>query len=406
MSLHTGPGSEVATTTRVVRVMNERAVYEQVRALGTVSAAQLVASTGLSKPTVALALADLERTGLIRQVGLRTGGVGRAPRVFQVRPEAGWVMAIDIGRAWLRAALADVVGNVVVRRDVRSEATSRSALISRIGDLAHTVADEAGIGWKAVTHTVVGSPGVYEPDRGLVRLTPNLPGWERPGVDKALRSRLGADVTIENDINLAALGESAHGLGRNVDAFVFLSVGTGIGMGVVIDGKLWRGAHGAAGEIGFLPTAIDDAVPAPSRASTRRRGMLESVASANAVVSLARRAGSLALSSEEVFAAARAGEHAALSAVDAEAALLARAVASVTAIVDPRLVVLGGGVGRDNGDLLVNRIKENLARFTPLYAPDIVVSSLGNDAVVLGGLAAGLGVARRVIFERAVSGST
>src|ERR671931_2564205 len=125
------PGSGTANTTRVLRLMNERAIYEQIRLLGTVSRPQLATVTGLSKPTISLALASLERTGLVRSVGHRTGGAGRAAQLYEIHPEAGRVIGIDVGRGWVRAALADLTGTVTARRDVRSGARSANTLIDQ-----------------------------------------------------------------------------------------------------------------------------------------------------------------------------------------------------------------------------------------------------------------------------------
>src|ERR1700716_1824008 len=133
------PAGGVANTTAVVRIMNERAVYEQTRQLGPVSASQLVAATGLSKPTIGLALGGLERAGLVRHVGHRVGQVGRAPRLYEIRPEAGWALAIDVGGSWIRLAVADLSGRIVVRHEERVRARTASSAIRQIGELARSV---------------------------------------------------------------------------------------------------------------------------------------------------------------------------------------------------------------------------------------------------------------------------
>src|ERR1700753_567485 len=143
--VRTSPDGGVANTTAVVRIMNERAVYEQTRQLGQVSASQLVTATGLSKPTIGLALGNLERSGLVRHVGHRVGQVGRAPRLYEVRPEAGWALAVDIGGSWLRAAVADLSGRIAVRHEERVQATSASSLLGQVVDLAESVPATAGV---------------------------------------------------------------------------------------------------------------------------------------------------------------------------------------------------------------------------------------------------------------------
>jgi predicted NBD/HSP70 family sugar kinase len=391
----------VANTTAVVRVMNERAVYEQTRALGPVSAAQLVSATGLSKPTIGLALGNLERTGLVRHVGHRIGQVGRAPRLYEIRPEAGFALAVDVGGSWLRAAVGDLSGRVVAQGEERVRARTATSLVRQLGELVRAVPQTGGLAFDDITHTVIGIPGVYEPAAGRISIAPNLPGWDKPGSVEALRAQLGDDFSIENDVNLAALAEQEHGLGEKVRDFVFVSVGTGVGMGVVINGELYRGFTGRAGEIAYLPVGDHgpDGPEVPSSADTRRHGILETVASAEGIVATARHCGMTVDSAERVFAAARAGEVAAVRAVRIEADHLARALTAIVSVLDPSLIVLGGGVG-GNVDLLLEPTQARLGELMGLTPPPIRGSALGRDNVVLGGLAAGLQVARDAVLAR------
>jgi len=382
--------TRVATTTALVRVINERAVYEQIRRLGTASASQLVAATGLSKATIGLAFGSLERAGLISQVGHRVGQVGRAPRLYEIRPDAGRAMAVDVGASWIRLAVADLSGAITARTDHRVRTLAASALAEQIGELALATAAAAGVTLDDINHTVLGFPGIYEPDADRIMAAPNLPGWEEPGSVAALRAQLGARFSIDNDVNLATVAEHEHGAGAGAGNFVFVSVGTGIGMGIVIGGDLYRGSSGRAGEISFLP--VGDG-PGQLPVHVRQHGILETVASADGVLSAAKRRGMTVTSTEQVFDAARSGDHAAIGVVHDEASHLARALAAVIAVLDPGLIVVGGGVG-GNADLLLAPTKRLLGDLLALSPPPIEMSMLGRDAVVLGGLAAGLDRAR------------
>ncbi len=393
----TSPDGGVANTTAVVRIINERAVYEQTRHLGPVSASQLVTATGLSKPTIGLALGGLERAGLVRHVGHRVGQVGRAPRLYEIRPEAGWALAVDIGGSWIRAAVADLSGRVALRHEERVKARNAASLIKQVGELARSVPKRTGITFGDITHTVLGVPGVYEPESGRIDAAPNLPGWDKPGSVEALRSSLGERFSIDNDVNLATLAEQAYGLGASVPDFVFVSVGTGVGMGIVVDGRLYRGAHGRAGEISYLPVGDDRRLR--GSAATRRHGFLETVASAQGIVATAREYGMSVDSAEQVFEAARLADPHAIRAVCTEADHLARALASIIAVLDPGLIVLGGGVG-SNVDVLLEPIQQRLAEMMALEPPPIRVSAVGRESVVLGGLAAGLTAARDMVLEQ------
>ena len=212
---------------------------------------------------------------------------------------------------------------------------------------------------------------------------------------EALRDQLGPRFVVENDVKLATLGEQAHGQGKGISNFALVSIGTGIGMGIVIDGRLYRGSRGAAGEIGYLPLGEPEG-------KATSRGWLESVAAADGVVANARRLGVKGpLTAKQLFEAAREGDATAKEVVRVEAEHLARAVAAVTSVIDPELVILGGGIG-GNGDLLIKPIEKRLRALLRVPAPRIVVSALGDDAVVLGALATALATAREHVFERAV----
>jgi len=385
-------------TPRLLRAHNERTLLECLRSAGPASRPDLARIAGLSKPTVSQALANLEGVGLVRPVGPASPSRGRTAMLYEVDPSAGYVVGIDIGRAWIRVAAADLSGEIVARRDERNRARSGSALVRSVAAVAHEVVEAAGLTWKRVAHTVVGGPGVFDPDSDRLRHAPNVPGWSRPGVMSELREALPPTVALDNDANLAAVGERSYGSGRDARTFVYVSVGTGIGMGVIIDGELYRGAHGAAGEVGYLPLGEDGAAGAAGR-EARRRGILEEAASADAVVRTAKRLGmESATSAKRVFAAARGGDALALAAVDAEAQRLALVVGTVAAIVDPEFVLLGGGVG-SNIDLLRPPLERRLGELTPL-APPVAEGELGQDAIVLGAIASALDTARDLVFEQ------
>ncbi len=379
---------------RLLRAMNERQALEYVRRLGPVSRADIARASGLSKPTVSLALANLEAAGLVQSVGRSVGSKGPRARLFELNPSSGWVVGIDVGRRWVRAAAANIQGQIVARHDERSKATSSRALVTQIGALAHQVASDAGVGWAQVTHATIGSPGVFDPSHRLLEHAPNLPGWDRQGLVEAIRDQLGTSVSFENDVNLAALAESAHGLGQDVPCFAYLWIGTGVGLGVVIDGRVYRGSGGAAGEISYLPFGRSDDAP-----GSREQGWLESKVGARAVVDRALRAGMRAATPKSVFAAARKGDPRAIGVVAEEARCIALALAMVLPVLDPGLVILGGGIGA-NGDLLLDPIARELEALSP-FKPRLAISDLGDEAVLAGAVATALEAAQDAIFTRA-----
>jgi predicted NBD/HSP70 family sugar kinase len=382
-------------TPSLLRAINERTVLELVHRQGPLSRAQAARISGLSKPTVSLTLAALLDAGLVREVGRSSGDRGPRAVLYELNPVAGWVVGIDVGRVWVRAAIADIAGTMLARRDERAKVTSAKTLIGQIGAIARRLAADAGVRWEQVNHTALGSPGVFDPVHGYVAMAPNLPGWGRHGLVEAVREELGTNMNFENDVNLAALGERADGHGRNVSNFVFLSVGTGVGLALVIDGRLYRGAHGAAGEIAYMPLGMGD----PHDPANRRRGAFEESAAAAGVVRFARKLGMRPpLSPERIFTAARRGHVVASRVVEAEAARLALAIATIAPVLDPELVILGGGIGR-NGDLLLEPIDRELRQLLP-FRPRVVVSALGEDAVLRGAVATALEIARARVFTR------
>jgi predicted NBD/HSP70 family sugar kinase len=382
-------------TPGLLRAINERTILELIHRQGPLSRAQAARVSGLSKPTVSLSLASLLDSGLVREVGRSRGERGPSAVLYELNPMAGWVVGIDVGRIWVRAAIADIAGTIRVRRDERAKVSSAKTLIGQIGGMARRLAGEAGVGWGQVTHAALGSPGVFDPAHGYMAMAPNLPGWGRHGLVEAVRHELGTNVSFENDVNLAALAERAHGHGRNVSNFVFLSVGTGVGMALVVEGQLYRGAHGAAGEIAYMPLGMGD----PHDPSNRRRGAFEEAAAAAGIVRIAVKLGMRQpLSPEKIFMAARRGHVVASRVVQVEAERLALAIATVTPVLDPELVILGGGIGR-NGDLLLEPIERELRQLLP-FRPRVAVSALGEDAVLRGAVATALEVARDRVFTR------
>jgi len=372
-----------------MRALNQRLVLERLRKHGEATRPQIATDTGLSKPTVGQALLDLERHGLVRATGRSLPGPGRAAVVYQAAPDAGHVVGVDIGRRAIRIAVADLDGSIVARLDEPNRCRSASALVRTVRESVSRAVASAGLAPDDVVSTVVGTPGIPDPSAGTVHRAPNLPGWERRGLLRELEEALsedGSDVLVENDANLCAVGEHALGAALGVDVLVCLTVGTGIGMGLLVGGRLFRGAHGAAGEIADLPYGPDS-----PGADSRSPGPMETAAAAHAVVEAAHARGlAHARTAKDVFRLARSG--------DAEAAKLAYIVAAVTAVLDPGLVVLGGGIG-GNADLLAEPMRRTLAATIPVV-PDIVAGQLGEDAVLAGAISTALTTARDLVFDR------
>jgi predicted NBD/HSP70 family sugar kinase len=384
-------GGMAAARPPLIRALNEQLLLGHIRRLGQCSRADLARLSGLSKPTVSLALAAVERAGLIRAAGQQTGRPGRTAQLYEVRPDAGYLLGLDLGAQYMRGAVADLAGVVRARGAVRLHASSVRGRIGELIQLADSLCADAGVDRAAITQTVLGSPGVWDPRRDAMALTGRPTGWERPEVMVRLREELGANLVMENDINAAALAEQAEGHGRESGSFAFVSVGTGIGMGLVVGGQLVRGAHGAAGEIAYVPMtgghgAEPGTEPGGGTPAAGWRGAFEEASSAAAVVRSARRAGLHGqVSARSVFQAAARGDDRATGVVADEAQLVARMLCTVISVIDPELIVLGGGIGQAPG--FADAVIAELSPMAPAL-PDVRVSALGTEAVVDGCLAA------------------
>jgi predicted NBD/HSP70 family sugar kinase len=378
------PINRQAARPQLIRALNEQLLLSHIRQVGPCSRADLARISGLSKPTVSQALANVERSGLVRIAGQRTGVPGRSALLYEIRPDAGFVLGLDIGHHYLRGALADLTGEIRAKHSARTKAASVRGRVAELIGLADSLCADAGVARSDITQTVIGSPGVYDPRRGAMALTGGLAGLARPAVLAGLREAFGPDLVLENDVDAAALAERALGHGREFSSFAFVWIGSGIGLGLVLDGRLHRGAHGVAGEIAYMPISEPQGA---DEQDARRRGTLEAAGSASAVVRAARRAGMRGpVSALRVFEAAARGDERATAVVAAEARLVAKAISAVVTVVDPELVVLGGGIGQAPG--FAAAVTAELRSLSPVL-PEVRVSALGTDVVVDGCLAAG-----------------
>jgi predicted NBD/HSP70 family sugar kinase len=374
----------------LLRHLNERAVLEAIRDGAPISRAKISRAVGISKPTVSVALRSLVNAGLVREANETGDGPSYGATFFEPVPDAAMVLGLDLGARFLRGAICDLGGEISARQDVELPDAEVQTALAAAADLKRHLMAAGGVGDASIDGAVVGVPGVVTGD-GEVAQAENVHGLEGIRVNAELERLLGVPVTLENDINLAALGEQSRGVARGVDDFVFLSVGTGLGAGVVLHRELHQGHHGAAGEIDFaLGSGIErDTDPAAPAISGFARRLVEGDGRPSVIGS----------SSEvpEIFGAARAGDALALEVVEEEARRIALHIAPVAAVIDVELVVIGGGIGA-NGDLLLAPIRARLDELLP-YPPRVEVSSLGDAAVLNGALAVGRAAALDSVFE-------
>ncbi|MFC6084619.1 ROK family transcriptional regulator [Sphaerisporangium aureirubrum] len=382
---------------RLLREINDRAALELLLSSGPLTRGQIGDLTGLSKVTASQTLSRLEERGLVEVVGEQAGNRGPNAALYGVIPSSAYVAGLDVGPESVTTAIADINGEVVAEVTVSPD--GHDDPVAMVHNAVVKACRSAKVGLSRLKGIVIGTPGVVDPRTGDVRFSFDLPGWHE-GSHEALARDLRRPVTIENDVNLAAIAERSEGAAKGVDDFVLLWVERGVGLAVVLGGRLHRGRSGSAGEIGYLPVpgvpTAGDVRAVPGRLPSLAGG-LQSLISAEAVAEFAEPYGFAGGSAADAVRAAVKSGPSGAAFLDELAHRLALGVASVCVVLDPTLVVLNGEVGRAGGDELTGRVEEAVARICPIR-PEVVVSRVRGRPVLRGAVLAALDQAREEIF--------
>ncbi|MEU9100052.1 ROK family transcriptional regulator [Streptomyces sp. NPDC048361] len=367
------------------RAINDRLALRLLQDEGPLTAGQLKNLTGLSRPTVADLVERLQGSGLVHVVG-ESGAERRGPnaRLYAIVADRAHLAALDVRTHGVSLVVADLLGATLAEATLPVEAgTGTEPAVEQVVALLERTAKEAGA--ERLHSVAVGAPGLIDPASGELRDTTGLPAWHRELV-RVLAERLPAAVLVENETNLAAVAEQRLGAARGQDTFALLWLGQGIGASLVLDGKLRRGASGGAGEIGFLPVPGTSGLPS----ATSCDGGFHELVHTGAVARLAARHGRT-LGAEDALRSAD-GPF-----LDALAERIAVGAASVVAVLDPGLIVLGGELGHAGGQLLAARVQRRLAALTPLVT-EVRPSELGDGAVLGGALLTARDAAQDELF--------
>jgi predicted NBD/HSP70 family sugar kinase/biotin operon repressor len=358
---------------------------------------ELATQTGLSRPTISEAVRRLVETGLIVPAGVRRGGLGRIPTYYRLASTAGYVVAVDIGGDNLRIAVADLGGTVQYEHRQPTRATGARRVAAQTARMVHEATAAVGNAFGPLRRVGVAAPGVIHADGRTMSIAHQL-GEDGPfDLLTPLEAGLDAPVVIDNNVNLAALGERWRGHARDVTTFAFLSVGAGIGMGLVHNGEVVRGAHGAAGEVAYLP--LPGVLPRLERVGHGKELLAAEAGGYGMLAALAARRswpGRRPATVAELFAQAAAGVPVAAELVDAEARQLGLTVASACVVFDPELVVLGGGIG--SNPQLLPAVREAVGMVVP-FPPRVETSALGDIASLTGALSIALDGARTELLR-------
>ena len=369
-----------------MRDINRSAILEIVRRESPISRTAIAERLGVSLPTVMRIVDELIADGLVRSQGESEWSGGRRRSLLEFNADGHLVLGVDMGGTKIYGALSNLGGTVIDEMNIGHHGTQGDESYEALTNLIDTLLASPKLEGRSVLGIGVGAPGITLHKEGIVRWAYTL-AWKDFPLKARLAERYHLPITVDNDVNLAALGELWFGAGQNCQNMILIAIGTGIGAGIIIDGALYRGSSESSGEIGNM---------LPGKEFLGKNyldfGALESVASGTGIAERARKHSKTRLSpaelealvSEDVFDAARQGQKWAWALINETVDYLAVTIANLAVCFDPDLIVLGGGVSR-SADLLVGPILKRIEGTIPVL-PRLVVSSLGLRAGVMGAI--------------------
>ena len=397
--------TRLAGSSKLLRAMNESAALAHLLDPGMLTRSDLRKLTALSTPTISEVLRRLVDAGLVNVVGHNSGRPGPNAEIYAANPEAAFAAAVSVrdigtsGTPSVTAALCDLTGTVRARFESRVDFLATEPADALV-DVIARLSEEALVPAERIRHVQLSVPGSYDQRTETIRHV-DVPGFGRAGLVPEIAAALGTHIGVDNDVNLAAVAERKRGAGQDVDGFALLWIGQdGLGLAIDIAGALIRGARGGAGEIGYMPLYSPD--------SAQRKLDLQDLFGGTAILELARDNGITGETPADVVRAASApptdspglGRGTAAANNEFLTALADRisvGLAAVTAVLDPYLVVLAGPIAQAGGDTLLAAVTAAARRTAPLES-SIAVTTIDDDAVLLGALDAGLTAVREALI--------
>jgi predicted NBD/HSP70 family sugar kinase len=386
-----------------LRELNRLKVLEVVRERGTVSRSQIATLTGLARSTVSTLVGELQRAGLVveREDAQAGSATGRPPLLLSLDPGAGAVFGIQFDHDFVRVAIADlsltILAEGVLETDVDHDA---QAGLEAAAELAGKLLAESGIERERLIGAGVAMSGPIDRNTGQVSSATILPSWVGIDVTSWLTERLEVRVEVDNDANLGALAESVLGAGRDVSEMAYVMLSSGIGGGLILGGRLYRGARGIAGEIGHV--SVDDS---GHMCRCGNRGCLETMVGGGALIELLRRSHGEDITIEQMVQLARDGDPGCRRVIADAGQTVGRVAAALCNQFNPERIVVGGELALA-GDLLLNPMRESIGRYAiPATAEEltVVAGALGDRAELMGALALVVGQSERVLSGRVVA---
>ncbi len=381
---------------QLMQQLNTSLILDLIKSHGPISRVELAKLTKLSNPAVSAIIASLLEEGWVEEIGVAESTGGRPARLLQFNSRVGYLIGVDVGGTKMAGAVVDLAGNILARKTIPSKDNGAQAdSIGRLTSLVSELQGEVDLPSDSFKGIGLGIPGVTDPLGQRVRLAPGI-GWENVDIGRVLTDEFGVPLFADNDANCFARGEVWRGDLQGVKNGIAITIGTGIGVGIVINGHVYQGSHSASGEVGYW--LLGSLGPIEQHQGF---GPLESLASGTGVATQARkelqdpsiksslraRVGNdlTQLTAQQVFEEALQGDIYARQLVDRTTTLLGILLANMASLLDVEKIVIGGGVSRA-GEQLVSPIRGIVEKLTP-YPPRIAISQCQEDAAILGAVA-------------------
>jgi glucokinase-like ROK family protein len=382
----------------------EGEVMRALRRQGRISRSDISSITGWSKAKASQEIRSLVDKGYLVEFGEGVSQGGRKPRLLRINDQLGYIAGIDIGATSMDVALADVTGLILQRQSEPTDVKFRpEAVLGRCSELLVELTQAQGVTPAQILGIGVGVPGPVDFAKGVLVAPPLMPEWENFLIRDFFKQTFpSAFVVVDNDVNIMALGEQRAGEGTGVDHFIFVKIGTGIGAGIISNGKIHRGSDGSAGDIGHI--CVDKNGPL---CACGNKGCLEAMAAGPAIMSKAMEAARNGSSSllnqireskagvirpEDVNTACREGDQAALDIIRDSGQMIGDVLASLVNFFNPSHIFIGGGIANFGNHLLVAIRRAVLHRSLPLATTHLSIkfSKMGSNAGVVGAISLAL----------------
>lgn len=381
-----------------INLINQKNVLNVIRNNEGINRAKIASYTALSLPTVMKITNTLIELGLVREIGKGKSSGGKPPKLLEFIGDSYYIVGVDLGSNKITAILTDLNAEIYYEHIEKIKITeSVERIIEKIIYSINTVINQSNIQVSRILGIGLGVPGIIDPDKGVVKFSPDF-GWENINLVEIIKKRFGMIVQMDNVNRTMAIGEKLYGLGRDVDNFICINLGYGIGAASCINGEIAMGCCGSAGEFGHMIVE-----PQGPICDCGNHGCIEALASSNALVKEARRrakadvnysilevAGDLeSISAKLIFDLAKANNRDAEELIDTIIGYLAIGISNLINFLDPELIILEGGVAKA-GDFLLDKINERLIKSKMKCAGEktqLVISQLGDYAAAIGSTA-------------------